>query len=247
MSGRYDQRTTTFSQEGRLLQVEYAVLAANQAGKGIGILGKNCVILAGEKKTSSKLLDQAKMPEKLFKIDDHISCVVAGLSSDANTLISRLRLQAQQYTYTYGVPIPVELMVSSLCDLKQEYTQFGGLRPFGVSFLFAGYDRHYGFQLYHTSPAGVYEGWRAKTIGSNGATEQEILKQEWKEDMSAQEVKELIAKVLVKTMDTTTPDPDKLEWATIEFDSEGKIQFRKLENPEVGELMNVAKAKEEAA
>ena len=39
-------------------------------------------------------------------------------------------------------------MVKVVCNYKQAYTQYGGLRPFGVAFLFAGWDKHYGFQLY---------------------------------------------------------------------------------------------------
>ena len=47
----------------------------------------------------------------------------------------------------YQHPIPVEQLVQSLCDTKQGYTRFGGFRLVGVSFLFAGYDSDYGFQL----------------------------------------------------------------------------------------------------
>jgi 20S proteasome alpha/beta subunit len=42
-----------------------------------------------------------------------------------------------------------------------------GLRPFGVSFLYAGYDPHYAFQLYHSDPSGVYSGWKATCVGAN--------------------------------------------------------------------------------
>lgn len=42
-----------------------------------------------------------------------------------------------------------------------------GLRPFGVSFLFAGWDRHHGFQLYESDPAGTFGGWSATVIGAN--------------------------------------------------------------------------------
>jgi Proteasome subunit len=42
-------------------------------------------------------------------------------------------------------------MVKVVCNYKQAYTQYGGLRPFGVAFLFAGWDKHYGFQLYQVS------------------------------------------------------------------------------------------------
>mmetsp|Transcript_6945 Transcript_6945/g.9641 ORF Transcript_6945/g.9641 Transcript_6945/m.9641 type:complete len:139 (+) Transcript_6945:35-451(+) len=134
---RYDQRTTTFSTEGRLFQVEYAMEAINQAGSTVGVLAEDGVVLAGEKKTTSKLLDQAKQHEKLFKVDGQKFCAVAGLTSDANVLLQKLRLTAHQHSYTYGEQMPVEQLVTSICDLKQGYTQYGGLRPFGVSFLVA--------------------------------------------------------------------------------------------------------------
>ena len=53
-----------------------------------------------------------------------------------------------RYLFDYQEPIPVENMVKVVCNYKQAYTQYGGLRPFGVAFLFAGWDKHYGFQLY---------------------------------------------------------------------------------------------------
>ena len=43
-----------------------------------------------------------------------------------------------RYRYTYQDPMPVEQLVRHICDYKQAYTQYGGLRPFGVAFLFAG-------------------------------------------------------------------------------------------------------------
>ena len=52
--------------------------------------------------------------------------------------------------------MPCEQLVSSLCDLKQAYTQYGGKRPFGVSILYMGWDSHHGYQLYHSDPAGMY-------------------------------------------------------------------------------------------
>jgi 20S proteasome subunit alpha 3 len=70
-----------------------------------------------------------------------------------------------RYLYTYQQPVPVEQVVKSICNYKQAYTQYGGLRPFGTAFLFAGWDKHYGFQLYQTDPSGNYSGWRATVIG----------------------------------------------------------------------------------
>lgn len=82
-------------------------------------------------------------------------CSVAGLTSDANLLTNELRLIGQRYKYSYGESIPCEQLVSWLCDIKQLYTQSGGKRPFGVSILYMGWDKHYGFQLYQSDPSGT--------------------------------------------------------------------------------------------
>jgi len=245
MARRYDSRTTTFSPEGRLYQVEYAMEAINLAGSTVGILAEDGVVLAGEKKTTSKLLDQAKQHEKLFQIDSYMCCAVAGITSDANILLNKLRLSAAQHVFTYGESMPVEQLVTSICDLKQGYTQFGGLRPFGVSFLVAGYDNANGFQLYHTDPSGNFSGWKAYAIGVNNNTAQQIMRQDWKPGMKVQEALELTAKVLIKTMDTASPNAEKLEFAVVEKTESGKVQFRMLKDAEVNKLMADATPKEE--
>jgi 20S proteasome subunit alpha 3 len=139
----------------------------------------------------------------------NIICGVAGITADANILINWTRASAQRYLFAYNEEIPVEQLVQNLCDLKQGYTQYGGLRPFGVSFIFAGYDEHHGFQLYHSDPSGNYGGWKATCIGANNATAQSILKQDHKEDMTLEEAKALAIKVLSKTMDSTTLTSEK--------------------------------------
>lgn len=248
MSNRYDKQTTTFSQQGRLYQVEYAIEATKQSGPALGVLGKECVLLVGEKKTSAKLLDQGKQAEKIFQIDDHVCVAVAGITSDANTLIVKLRHEAQHYTYRFGEPIPIEQLVISMCDLKQSYTQHGGLRPFGVSFLFVGYDKNYGFQLYQSDPAGNYAGWRAHAIGSwENPLTNSTLKQDWKEDLPMDKIKELVGKVMIKNGDTSTPDGAKFEMSTITRDpTTGLVQYKRVRKDEVEKILLAAKAKEDA-
>lgn len=56
MARRYDSRTTIFSPEGRLYQVEYAMEAIGNAGSAVGILAQDGVVLAAEKRITSKVL-----------------------------------------------------------------------------------------------------------------------------------------------------------------------------------------------
>merc|ERR1711959_32566 len=218
MARRYDSRTTIFSPEGRLYQVEYAMEAIGHAGAAIGILGTNGVVLAAEKKTTSKLLESDKTSEKMYMVDNHIACAVAGIRSDANILINNARLTAQRHLFKYQEKIPVEQLIEQVCDLKQGYTQFGGMRPFGVSFLFAGYDDHFGYQMYQSDPSGNYGGWKAYAIGQNSTSAQSILKQEYSHEADLHQALLLAIKVLSKTMDSTSLTADKLEISTLDKD-----------------------------
>jgi 20S proteasome subunit alpha 3 len=236
MARRYDSRTTTFSPEGRLYQVEYANEAINNTGTTLGVLCKDSIILAGEKKVISKLLDKGTASEKLYIIDDHIVVAVAGITADANILINKLRLSAQRYMFQYQEPVPVEQLVSEMCDVKQGYTQFGGLRPFGVAFMYAGYDDHFGFQLYRSDPDGVYKGWKANAMGANKSTAESILNEQWKENMSTQEGLDLIARVLLKAMDSAAPTSETLEVGVLSR-KQGKMHYRLLNSDEIDSLM----------
>lgn len=237
MSRRYDSRTTIFSPEGRLYQVEYAMEAISHAGSCVGIWSNEGIVLAAERKSSSKLLDTSGPSEKTYKIDDHLSCAVAGITADANILINYARLEAQRYTYTYNEPIPVEYLVQILCDMKQGYTQYGGLRPFGVAFLMAGWDEHHGFQLYQSDPSGNYGGWKATAIGGNHQQAQSILKSEFSKDFNLDQALRLSVKVMSKILDSTSLNDEKLEFATLTKDANGKVRWHEFNAKEVNGII----------
>lgn len=214
MSRRYDSRTTIFSPEGRLYQVEYAQEAISNAGTVIGILSTEGVVLACEKKVTSKLLDTSN--DKLYIVSDNMVAAVAGMTADASILVNHARVYSQEYLKTYSEEIPAELLIKKICDIKQGYTQHGGLRPFGVSFLYAGYDDRYEFQLYSSNPSGNYSGWKATSIGANNSAAQTLLKKDYNDDISLNDACSLAIKVLSKTMDSSNLNSEKLEFATLE-------------------------------
>ena len=78
-----------------------------------------------------------------------------------------------------------------------------------MSLLYAGYDPHYKFQLYHSDPSGNYSGWKATCIGANNGTAQSLLKQDYKDDISVEDAVALVLKVMSKTMDSTTLGSEK--------------------------------------
>lgn len=123
MSRRYDQKTTTFSTDGKLLQVQYAIEAINKTGSAIGVLTKEGIVLTTEKQDVSSLLEASRHSEKIFSVDEHLFTVVNGLTADANYLIDVARVEAQNYKYTYGGEnMPIEQLIVKICDIKQSYT-----------------------------------------------------------------------------------------------------------------------------
>ncbi|KAK2164853.1 hypothetical protein LSH36_58g16016 [Paralvinella palmiformis] len=213
----------------RLYQVEYAMEAIGHAGTCLGILAKDGVILAAEKRNTNKLLDEVSYSEKIYKLYDDMACSVAGITSDANVLTNELRLIAQRYMLQYQEPIPCEQLVSQLCDIKQLYTQLGGKRPFGVSLLYMGWDKHYGFQLYQSDPSGNYGGWKATCIGNNSGAAVSMLKQEYKEqDVDLRAGLELAIKVLSKTLDTNKLTPEKKKHGAPPWSSGSMLDHRSL-------------------
>merc|ERR1711935_1271420 len=148
-------------------------------------------------------------------------------------------------------------MGEHVCNYKQFYTQRGGLRPFGVAFLFAGYDEHYGFQLYQSDPSGNYSGWKATVIGANNQAGKSLLKAEYKiggegstekdqEEESIPDVQEalkLAVKVLNKTMDGTTAAAaaEKMELYTMSMEG-GECSHHILTKEEAQKVIDAVEA-----
>ncbi|KAF9009131.1 N-terminal nucleophile aminohydrolase [Hymenopellis radicata] len=236
MARRYDSRTTIFSPEGRLYQIEYAMEAISRAGTVLGVLATDGVVLAAEKKVTGKLLDLSGggyggSGEKIYLLNSNVIGGVAGITSDANSLVNYARTASQQHLLSYDEDIPVELLAQRMCDMKQGYTQYGGLRPFGVSLLYAGYDPQYQFQLYHSDPSGNYSGWKATCIGANNGTAQSLLKQEYKDTIGVKEAIGLVLRTMSKTMDSTTLGSEKLEFAVLTLDEKTKKPKAKIYKP----------------
>ena len=125
----------------------------------------------------------------------------------------------------------MEQLVTLLCDYKHGYTQYGGLRPFGVAFLYAGWDRHHGFQLYQSDPSGNYSGWKATAIGSNSQSAQSTLKADYTEEQSLGDATKLAVRVLAKAMDTTNPTSEKMEVSVMELDEATRQPKQRMLSP----------------
>jgi proteasome alpha subunit len=192
----YDRAITVFSPDGRLFQVEYAREAVKRGTTTVGLKFKDGVVLIVDKRITSQLIEPASI-EKIFKIDDHCGVATSGLVADARVLVDRARTDAQMNRVTYDENIEVETLVKKICDFKQTYTQYGGVRPFGTALLIAGQDST-GVHLYETDPSGALMSYKATAIGAGRSQVMEVFEQEFRESMTKDDAVQLGLKALFR-------------------------------------------------
>jgi proteasome alpha subunit len=192
----YDRAITVFSPDGRLFQVEYAREAVKRGTTTVGLKFKDGAVLIVDKRIASRLVEPDSI-EKIFTIDDHIGCATSGLVADARALIDRARLDAQINEITYNEKIQVKTLVKRICDFKQTYTQYGGVRPFGTALLIAGVDET-GPRLFSTDPSGALMEYKASSEGAGRSGAMAYFEEKYDEEMSLEDAVELGIKALHK-------------------------------------------------
>ncbi|ABU81636.1 archaeal proteasome endopeptidase complex subunit alpha [Ignicoccus hospitalis] len=211
----YDRAITVFSPEGKLYQVEYAFEAVKRGWSTIGAKCKEGVVVAASKKKVQTLVDFDKL-EKIHFIDDHIVTSFAGLAADGRVLVDVARRAALNYRFLYDEPAPVEYVTKAVSDLKQVYTQHGGVRPFGVSLIIAGVDDEP--QVFMTEPSGQYMSYKAVAIGQNHHILMEFLEANYKYDLSLDELVKLVLKAFLQVSESEK-DPELYEVAVVPVDT----------------------------
>jgi len=159
---QYDGDISTWSPQGRIHQIEYAMEAVKQGSACVGLKSNKFAVIAALKRSSSELGSYQK---KAFRIDDHVGIAIAGLTADARLLSKYMRTECLNHKFVYEAPLQVGRLVSSVADKSQVHTQRYGRRPYGVGLLVIGYDQT-GPHLYETSPSGNYYDYKAMAIGA---------------------------------------------------------------------------------
>jgi len=194
----YDRTATMFSPDGHLLQVEYAEKTVRLGSSSIGFTCKDGVVIVADRRIRDKLIVE-ESASKVHEIDEHIIASATGILSDARVLIERAQLIAQQHRVTYDSGIDVESIIKELSNLKQLSTQYGGLRPFGVSVMVAGLSGDKP-KLFVSDVTGNYFGYLASAIGENDEKIKEMLREEYTEIKTIDEAIKLAFKIFRKIL-----------------------------------------------
>jgi len=180
----YDRAATMFSPDGHILQVEYAEKTVRLGSASIGFVCSDGVVILADKRMNDSLLvgDSAN---KIFEIDNHIIGCAAGILSDARVLIERGQLVSQQHRVTYDSPVDVNSIIKDISDIKQQFTQHPGVRPFGIAMMIAGIDTKN--RLYVSDITGNYFEYHASAIGENDEKIKDMLRKQYKHEIKVEE------------------------------------------------------------
>ncbi len=177
----YDRAITVFSPDGRLYQVEYAIETVRRGTIAVGIKCKDGIIIAVEEKP--RKLQISSTAQKIFQIDDHVGVAAAGYIPDARSQVDNARFFSQSNKMVYDEPVEVETIAKHLADQCQQYTQYAGVRPYGVALILGGVVNNKP-ELFLTDPSGTYISYDAIAIGSGSEQVTDFLEKTYKKDLS---------------------------------------------------------------
>lgn len=202
-AGNYDASNTMFSPEGRLFQVEYAREAIKKGSTVLAMKYKHGVVFATQRARDTHVVVESSA-KKLFRIGDTMGGASSGLVADARVLVDYCRSVAIQTKRRYDEPILIEILVKRLGNILRGYTQYGGVRPFGVAFFVGGIDTK-GIQLFETDISGAIRGYRAGAIGRTAGQATELLEERYRlydgKDLALKELISIIKEI--RTPDET--------------------------------------------
>ncbi len=180
----YDMTPTMYSPDGRIYQVEYAIETVNRGTLAIGIKFNEGVIVAVEEVPQT--LQTSGITQKIFQVDKHIGIAAAGYIPDARIQVNNARYFSQGTRITYDESVEVETVAKYLADQCHQFTQYSGVRPYGVALIIAGVDQK-GSSVYVTDPSGTYVPYAAIAIGAGSEEANSFLEEKYDAQMSIED------------------------------------------------------------
>jgi len=195
---QYDSDITTWSPQGRIFQIEYAMEAVKQGSAAIGLKSNTHAVLATLKRSSSELASHQK---KIFEIDTHMGIAIAGLTADARVISKYMRTECLNHKFIFDTPIQAQRLVTQVADKAQVHTQRYGRRPYGVGMLVVAYDQT-GSHLYELCPSGNYFDYKAMAIGARSQSAKTYLEKTY-DGFAEASLDELIRHAIFALRETT--------------------------------------------
>jgi proteasome alpha subunit len=225
-----------YSPDGRIYQVEYAIETVKRGTLAIGIKSKDGVVVAVEE--IPRKLQVSGITQKIFQVDDHIGVAAAGYIPDARVQVDDARTFSQSHKLIYDEQVEVEIVAKHLADRCHQYTQYSGVRPFGVALIIAGVDQR-GNLIYVTDPSGTYVSYSAVAIGASADEVNAFLEKNYNDGMSLDDATALA----IAAIELKTEQKDGAKHIKAARVTKDKKLLEKLSDAELEKCTKIAKEK----
>ncbi len=232
----YDMTPTMYSPDGRIYQVEYAIETVKRGTLAIGIICSDGVIIAVEE--NPRALQVADVTQKIFQVDYHIGVAAAGHIPDARVQVDNARFFSQSSKLTYDEPVEVETVAKHLADQCHQFTQYSGVRPYGVALIIAGIDQK-GGSIYVTDPSGTYVSYAAVAIGAGSEEVTDFMEKNYKPEMSLEDG----AALATAAINLKSEKKDGVKHLKMSWVKKDKKIFEKVSESEIEKFVQIAKEK----
>jgi proteasome beta subunit len=188
----------------------------------VGVTFKDGVILASEKRVSYGYLVVSKVGKKVFKIADHIGAACAGLVSDMQVLVREVEAYVNLFTLDVGRPISVR----SAAKLMSNLLFSRRLAPLITQTIVGGMDSE-GASLYGLDPLGSVIPDKYMVVGSGTEIAMGVVEEGYKENMSAEDAKELVLRAMKSAISRDVMSGDGVDFLVITKDGirEESVKF----------------------
>ncbi|MFP4117916.1 MAG: proteasome subunit beta [Candidatus Woesearchaeota archaeon] len=194
----------------------------------LGIVCKDGVVLAADKRATAGNFIANKNTEKVFPVSDNIAITIAGLVSDAQMLSKIFRAELKLKTLRSGERMNVKAAANLLAGMAYENIRKMTMVPGVVGFLLAGQDNT-GNYLYEIGVDGsIFEQKSFVADGSGSVFAYGVLESSYKQEMDVQEGIELARKAVRTAMSRDSASGDGYDIYKVTKDGLSNVETVKL-------------------
>ncbi len=176
----------------------------------LGLVCKDGVVLASERRATMGTLIAHKTTKKLYKLDENIGLTTAGLVGDLQTLARYITAEVELYKLKRGVPMPVGACATLLANILSGRRMF----PYWVQLVVGGVDDN-GPSVYSLDMAGGSIPDTYVTTGSGSPYVYGVLEDQYKENMDIKEGVDLAIRALNAAIKRDAASGNGMDVATI--------------------------------
>lgn len=192
----------------------------------VGIVCKNGVVLASDRRATMGTLIASKDIDKIYALSDNIAMTIAGGVGDAQTLVRWMQAEIKLYSLRQGKKMSVSAAATLLANILTQYKYY----PFYVQLLVGGYDSS--GKLYSVDMLGGVTEEKIASTGSGSPVAYGVLEELYKEDAPMAESARTAARAVTNAIKRDSATGERVDLVVV--DENG---FRRYSKEEVKQAL----------